>query len=119
MRPTPSQPPIARDRLIQLLDRMKSRRIVVVGDVMLDRYLLGDTNRVSPEAPVPVITIRETRSALGGAANVAANVSAIGASCRLVGAVGDDSHAAAIKAELATARLEDKTTDFDELMEKK
>jgi len=108
MRPTPSPPPIARDRLIQLLDRMKSRRIVVIGDVMLDRYLLGDTNRVSPEAPVPVITVRETRSALGGAANVAANVSAIGASCRLVGAVGDDGHAAAIKAELATARLEDR-----------
>jgi len=107
MRPTPSPPPIARDRLIQLLDRMKSRRIVVIGDVMLDRYLLGDTNRVSPEAPVPVITVRETRSALGGAANVAANVSAIGASCRLVGAVGDDSHAREIRAELAAAGLDD------------
>jgi D-beta-D-heptose 7-phosphate kinase/D-beta-D-heptose 1-phosphate adenosyltransferase len=108
MRPTPSQPPIARDRLVQLLDRMKSRRIVVIGDVMLDRYLLGDTHRLSPEAPVPVITVRETRSALGGAANVAANVAAIGASCRLVGAVGDDSHAGAIRAELAASRLEDK-----------
>ena len=108
MRSTPSPPPIARDRLVQLLDRMKSRRIVVIGDVMLDRYLLGDTHRLSPEAPVPVITVRETRSALGGAANVAANVAAIGASCRLVGAVGDDSHAASIRAELATARLEDR-----------
>jgi D-beta-D-heptose 7-phosphate kinase/D-beta-D-heptose 1-phosphate adenosyltransferase len=108
MRPTPSQPPIARDRLVQLLDRMKSRRMVVIGDVMLDRYLLGDTYRLSPEAPVPVITVRETRSALGGAANVAANVAAIGASCRLVGAVGDDSHAATIKAELAAAQLEDR-----------
>ncbi len=108
MRPTPSQPPIARDRLVQLLDRMKSRRMVVIGDVMLDRYLLGDTYRLSPEAPVPVITVRETRSALGGAANVAANVAAIGASCRLVGAVGDDSHAATIRAELAAAQLEDR-----------
>jgi D-beta-D-heptose 7-phosphate kinase/D-beta-D-heptose 1-phosphate adenosyltransferase len=108
MRPTPSTPPIARERLIQLLDRMKSRRIAVVGDVMLDRYLGGDTTRLSPEAPVPVITIRETRSALGGAANVAANVAAIGASCRLVGAVGDDSHAEAIRAELVAARLEDR-----------
>ena len=93
---------------MQLLDRMKSRRIAVVGDVMLDRYLGGDTTRLSPEAPVPVITIRDTRSALGGAANVAANVAAIGASCRLVGAVGDDSHAEAIRAELVAARLEDR-----------
>jgi D-glycero-beta-D-manno-heptose-7-phosphate kinase len=108
MRPTPQPPPILRDRLIQLLDRMKSRRIVVVGDVMLDRYLVGDTERLSPEAPVPVVAIRETRSALGGAANVAANVAAIGASCRLVGAVGDDNHAGAIRAELVASRLEDR-----------
>jgi D-glycero-beta-D-manno-heptose-7-phosphate kinase len=108
MRPTPQPAPIARDRLVQLLDRMKSRRMVVVGDVMLDRYLIGDTERLSPEAPVPVVAIRETRSALGGAANVAANIAAIGASCRLVGAVGDDSHAGAIRAELAAARLDDR-----------
>jgi D-beta-D-heptose 7-phosphate kinase/D-beta-D-heptose 1-phosphate adenosyltransferase len=93
---------------VQLLDRMKSRRITVVGDVMLDRYLVGDTDRLSPEAPVPVVTIRETRSALGGAANVGANVAAIGASCRLVGAVGDDSHGTAIRAELAAARMDDR-----------
>ncbi|HEU5218740.1 MAG TPA: PfkB family carbohydrate kinase [Gemmatimonadales bacterium] len=108
MRPTPQPAPILRDRVIQLLDRMKSRRLVVIGDVMLDRYLIGDTERLSPEAPVPVVAIRETRSALGGAANVAANVAAIGASCRLVGAVGDDNHAGAIRAELAAARLEDR-----------
>lgn len=108
MRPTPQPPPIARDRLVQLLDRMRTRRIVVMGDIMLDRYLVGDTERLSPEAPVPVVAIRETRSALGGAANVAANIAAIGASCRLVGAVGDDSHAGAIRAELAAARLEDR-----------
>jgi rfaE bifunctional protein kinase chain/domain len=87
---------------------MRSRRLVVVGDVMLDRYLSGDTDRLSPEAPVPVVTIRETRSALGGAANVAANVAAIGATCRLVGPVGDDSNGATIRAELAAARIEDR-----------
>jgi rfaE bifunctional protein kinase chain/domain len=108
MRATPSPPPIARDRLVQLLDRMRSRRLVVIGDVMLDRYLIGDTDRLSPEAPVPVVSIRETRCALGGAANVAANVAAIGASCRLVGSVGDDSHARAIRAELAAAGIEDR-----------
>jgi rfaE bifunctional protein kinase chain/domain len=108
MRPTPTPPPLTRDRLVQLLDRMRTRRVVVVGDVMLDRYLIGDTTRLSPEAPVPVITVRESRSALGGAANVAANVAAIGAACRLVGAVGDDNHAASIRAELAASQLEDR-----------
>jgi D-beta-D-heptose 7-phosphate kinase/D-beta-D-heptose 1-phosphate adenosyltransferase len=108
MRPTPSGPPITRERMIELLDRMKSRQIVVVGDVMLDRYLVGDTDRLSPEAPVPVVTIRETRSALGGAANVASNVAAIGATCRLVGVVGDDPHGTDLRTELAAAQLDDR-----------
>lgn len=107
-RPTPSGPPITRERMIELLDRMKSRQIVVVGDVMLDRYLVGDTDRLSPEAPVPVVTIRETRSALGGAANVASNVAAIGATCRLVGVVGDDPHGTDLRTELAAAHLDDR-----------
>jgi D-beta-D-heptose 7-phosphate kinase/D-beta-D-heptose 1-phosphate adenosyltransferase len=94
--------------MIELLDRMKSRQIVVVGDVMLDRYLVGDTDRLSPEAPVPVVTIRETRSALGGAANVAANVAAIGATCRLAGVVGDDPHGTDLRTELAAAHLDDR-----------
>ena len=81
---------------------------MVVGDIMLDRYLIGDTERLSPEAPVPVVTVRERHSALGGAANVAANVVALGARCLLVGAVGDDVDGAAIRQELAVARLEDR-----------
>ncbi|MEP7325513.1 MAG: hypothetical protein ABI836_06170, partial [Gemmatimonadota bacterium] len=63
MRHTPF-PPISRDRIVHLLDKLKGRRVVVVGDVMLDRYLIGDTERLSPEAPVPVVTIRERRTAL-------------------------------------------------------
>jgi len=46
--------PLTRDRVLQLIQRMKSSRVVVVGDIMLDRYLIGDTERLSPEAPVPV-----------------------------------------------------------------
>ncbi|HYF38418.1 MAG TPA: PfkB family carbohydrate kinase [Gemmatimonadales bacterium] len=103
-----SPPPLARDRVIQLIQRMKSSRVVVVGDIMLDRYVIGDTDRVSPEAPVPVVTVSERHSALGGAANVAANVAAVGAHCLLVGAVGDDGEGAAIRQELAVARLEDR-----------
>lgn len=103
-----SPPPLARDRVIQLVHRMKSSRVVVVGDIMLDRYLIGDTERLSPEAPVPVVTVAERHSALGGAANVAANVAAVGARCLLVGVVGDDGDGAAIRQELAVARLEDR-----------
>jgi D-beta-D-heptose 7-phosphate kinase/D-beta-D-heptose 1-phosphate adenosyltransferase len=87
---------------------MKGSRVVVVGDIMLDRYLVGETERLSPEAPVPVVTLRERHAALGGAANVAANVAAMGARCILVGAVGDDADGASIRQELAVARLEDR-----------
>jgi rfaE bifunctional protein kinase chain/domain len=100
--------PLGRDRVLQLLQRMKDSRVVVVGDIMLDRYLMGDTERLSPEAPVPVVTLRERHAALGGAANVAANVAAMGARCILVGAVGDDADGASIRQELAVARLEDR-----------
>jgi len=100
--------PLTRDRLLHLIQRMKERRVVVVGDIMLDRYLVGDTERLSPEAPVPVVTVRERHAALGGAANVAANVSALGARSLLVGVVGDDTDGAAIRQELAVARLEDR-----------
>jgi D-glycero-beta-D-manno-heptose-7-phosphate kinase len=81
---------IARDRLLALLDRARTTRIVVVGDAMLDVYLVGDVERISPEAPVPVVRVRERRLALGGAANVAQNVAAMGAHCDLVSAIGDD-----------------------------
>lgn len=100
--------PLTRERVLHLIQRMKASRVVVVGDIMLDRYLVGDTERLSPEAPVPVVTVRERHAALGGAANVAANVAAMGARCLLVGAVGDDVDGAAIRQELAVARLEDR-----------
>src|SRR5919206_653980 len=81
---------ITRDRLVSLLEAARSRRIAVVGDAMLDVYLRGDVERISPEAPVPVVRVRERRYALGGAANVAQNVAAIGAGCDLVAAIGND-----------------------------
>ena len=86
---------------------MRERRIVVVGDAMLDIYLIGDVDRISPEAPVPVVTVHERRYALGGAANVAANVAAIGADVTLVAAVGDDRRGEQLRTELATAGIRD------------
>ena len=68
----------------------KQARILVVGDVMLDRYWFGDASRISPEAPVPVVLFRAERASAGGAANVARNCAALGAKTRLVSVVGDD-----------------------------
>ena len=99
-------PPLSRDRLVHLIQRMKTSRVVVVGDIMIDRYLYGDTERLSPEAPVPVVTVRQRDAKLGGAANVAANVASMGASCLLVGTVGDDGDGATIRQELVVARLD-------------
>lgn len=82
--------PLSRDRLGQLLQAMRDVHVVVVGDLMLDRYLLGDVERISPEAPVPVISVAEERDTPGGAANVAANVAALGARASLVGVRGED-----------------------------
>lgn len=108
MRATPTPPALARDRLLELTKAMRGRRIVVAGDLILDRYLIGETERLSPEAPVPVVTVHDRRAALGGAANVAANVQAVGADCILVGVVGDDPHGRALRQELVTHQLDDR-----------
>jgi D-beta-D-heptose 7-phosphate kinase/D-beta-D-heptose 1-phosphate adenosyltransferase len=68
-------------------------KVLVVGDLMLDRYWWGTVDRISPEAPVPVVRLNRTTTALGGAANVAANVTALGAGVSLLGAVGNDKSA--------------------------
>ena len=81
---------ISRGRLVGLLDAARQQRIAIVGDAMLDVYLRGDVDRISPEAPVPVVRVSERKMALGGAANVAQNVAALGATSTLVAAVGAD-----------------------------
>ena len=74
--------------------------VLVAGDVMLDRYLFGGTERISPEAPVPVVQVRETDDRAGGAANVAVNLASLGVDTTLVGMVGQDDEAVALKAVL-------------------
>ena len=75
------------------LDNLSKAKILIVGDIMLDQYWLGDSARISPEAPVPIVNIREMSNRLGGAANVAMNVSALGASVTLIGIAGNDENA--------------------------
>jgi len=86
-------------------DRAAAARLLVVGDVMLDRYWFGDVERISPEAPVPVVKIARTEERPGGAANVARNVVALGAAATLLSVIGDDEPGAALEALLAAERV--------------
>jgi len=81
----------------------KKARILVVGDVMLDRYWFGDATRISPEAPVPVVLFRREEITPGGAANVARNCAALGARTRILSVTGDDADGAAIGSMLRKA----------------
>jgi len=81
---------IDKQRAADLLRQIGARNIVVLGDVMLDEFIWGDVTRVSPEAPVPVVDIRRESTHLGGAANVLANLLALGAKASVIGVVGDD-----------------------------
>jgi rfaE bifunctional protein kinase chain/domain len=74
----------------ELLNQIKRLRVLVVGDVMLDRYVTGDVHRISPEAPVPVLTVGSERVVAGGAANVALNCSSMGANVEVCGWFGKD-----------------------------
>lgn len=83
-------------RLERLLDAFSRVRLLVVGDVVLDEYLWGDVDRVSPEAPVPVVHVHRESMVLGGAGNVVRNVVALGGACAFCGVVGDDPVAARV-----------------------
>ena len=74
---------------VRILNNFRHQRVLVVGDVMLDRYFWGTVTRVSPEAPVPIVARQRTSSSPGGAANVAVTVAALGGHPVLVSAAGD------------------------------
>ena len=78
-------------------DAVQHARVLVVGDVMLDRYWFGEVERISPEAPVPVVHVAKREDRLGGAANVARNIVSLGASATLVGIVGEDEAATQVR----------------------
>jgi D-beta-D-heptose 7-phosphate kinase / D-beta-D-heptose 1-phosphate adenosyltransferase len=89
--------------------------VALIGDVMIDRYVSGTVNRISPEAPVPILLHRSDRAVAGGAANVAANLTALGCTVRLVGTVGNDLDASDLKEQLAGAGVSSEflVTDSD------
>lgn len=82
---------------------LSGRRIICLGDVMLDRFLYGEASRLSPEAPVPVVRLTRTQSMAGGAGNVARNITALGGSAGLIGLVGEDAEGTEIAALLGEA----------------
>ena len=86
--------------------RLGAARVLVVGDAMLDRYLFGEVERISPEAPVPVVRVTKEEHRLGGAANVALNVKALGPAATLITVVGDDEPAKRLEALLKTQAVE-------------
>lgn len=87
--------------LRDFVDQLKGVRVLVIGDAMLDEYLRGEVVRISPEAPVPVLEVRNTDIRLGGAANAAANIAALGGSATLVAVVGKDDTANTLAERLA------------------
>ena len=91
---------ITPERAQELASRMRGCKVVVYGDVMLDEFVWGEVTRISPEAPVPVVDVRRESIHLGGAANVLANLIALGAAACVVGVVGSDRAGERIRAEL-------------------
>jgi D-beta-D-heptose 7-phosphate kinase/D-beta-D-heptose 1-phosphate adenosyltransferase len=92
---------------LRLVDAFRGKRLLVVGDCMLDRYLWGRVERISPEAPVPIVQVERESWSLGGAANVAHNLAALGAEPVLVAIVGEDAAAATLRTELRRRGVRD------------
>jgi D-beta-D-heptose 7-phosphate kinase / D-beta-D-heptose 1-phosphate adenosyltransferase len=87
--------------LLTLLNSFHAARVIVLGDVMLDRFVYGSVERISPEAPIPVVNVERLLDMPGGAANVARNIAALGARATLLGVVGDDQSATDLRTQLA------------------
>jgi D-beta-D-heptose 7-phosphate kinase/D-beta-D-heptose 1-phosphate adenosyltransferase len=97
---------MTRAELYEAVQGLARPRVLIVGDLILDRYVTGDVERISPEAPIPVLAARHFRELCGGAGNVAANLRAMETEVGLVGVVGDDAPGARLRALLGEAGVE-------------
>lgn len=93
------------ERILELTQRFKQKRIIVIGDVMLDHYISGEVRRISPEAPVPIVEFNDENYLPGGAANVARNLATLGARVELLGVVGKDANADILRATLGADKI--------------
>ena len=94
------------------INRFKKARILVIGDIMLDKYICGSVSRVSPEAPVPVVEVENETITLGGAANVAHNLALLGAKPIVCGVIGTDTYGGRLLSYLGDLGLEIHETHF-------
>src|SRR5215475_12638186 len=95
-----------RDQLLELIPKLANQQIIVLGDVILDEYLIGRATRLSREAPIPVLEFEERRLIPGGAANPAANIVALGSKAVQVAVVGDDPEAESLRHVLERHHIE-------------
>jgi len=105
---------LTKTRASEILRTLRDRNVVVLGDVMLDEFVWGDVTRISPEAPVPVVDVRRESVHLGGAANVLANLVALGARGTVVGVVGNDAAGERLKIGLRQLGTHDQCLIVDE-----
>lgn len=97
---------LSKQQQLQAVNNLKGRRVAIVGDLMLDHYMIGTVDRISPEAPVPVVRVTREQRLLGGAGNVARNIAALGGSPLLLALTGDDPDGAALIRMTAEAGIE-------------
>ena len=105
---------LTKTRASEILETLRGRNVVVLGDVMLDEFVWGDVTRISPEAPVPVVDVRRESVHLGGAANVLANLVALGARGSVIGVIGNDAAGERLKTELRNLGAQDQCLIVDE-----
>ena len=105
---------LSKTRAAEILQNLRDRYVVVLGDVMLDEFVWGDVTRISPEAPVPVVDVRRESMHLGGAANVLANLVALGARGSVVGVVGNDAAGQKLQTGLSELGIKDQYLLVDE-----
>ena len=105
---------LTKTRASEILETLRGRNVVVLGDVMLDEFVWGDVTRISPEAPVPVVDVRRESVHLGGAANVLANLVALGARGSVIGVIGKDAAGERLKTELRDLGAQDQCLIVDE-----
>src|ERR1041385_3435039 len=105
---------LTKARATEILEKLRDRYVLVLGDVMLDEFVWGDVTRISPEAPVPVVDVRREAMHLGGAANVLANLMSLGARGSVVGVIGNDTAGRRLQSGLSDLGIQDQYLLVDE-----
>ena len=90
----------------ELINQFPKKNVLVVGDLMLDKYIFGEVERICPEAPVPIVLVQKETYVPGGAANAANNISSLGGNAFLIGIVGDDSAKEILFKKLAESNID-------------